>query len=391
MTDLERGAAPISAEAKSAATEFLKNFSSFKEDVTKRMTELNTRIERIDRKSADLQRPALMRAVADTTPHRKAFGAYLRQGDEDQLRALGLEGKAFNTQVNAEGGFLVDPQTSGIVQNILMSGASLRAVARVVQVEATAYDVLVDHGEMNAGWIEETGPDQTAATPKIDRISIGLHELSASPTASQRILDDAAFDMEAWLAERIAERFMRAEAAAFVNGNGENKPVGFLTHDMVPNANWVWDKIGYIATGTAGDFDPNDPADALIDLVYSLGADYRSRAAFVMNSKTAGEMRKMRDSQGRFLWLETLTGEQPARLLGYPVHLVEDMPDIDTDSFSIAFGDFSHGYTIAERPDLRILRDPFSNRPNVTFFATKRVGGDVTDFAAIKTLKFGES
>jgi HK97 family phage major capsid protein len=381
----------VSPEAKSAATEFLDTFRSFKDDVTKRMTELTTRVERLDRKAADPKRPALMRAAEDRTPHRKAFGAYLRQGDEDALRSLGLEGKAFNTAVNAEGGFLVDPQTSDMVHNMLTSGASLRGLARVVQVEATAYDVLVDHGEINAGWIAETGPDQTAAPPKIDRISIPLHELSASPTASQRILDDAAFDMEAWLAERIADRFLRAEADAFVNGDGNNKPVGFLTHSMVPNASWAWESIGYVATGTDGDFDPNDPADALIDLVYTLGAEYRARASFVMNSKTAGEMRKMKDSQGRFLWLETLTGEQPARLLGYPVHIVEDMPDIAPGSFAIAFGDFGHGYTIAERPDIRILRDPYSNRPNVTFFATKRVGGDVTDFAAIKTLKFGTS
>jgi len=390
MTDPETGAA-MPAEAKTAATEFLRGFTRFKDDVSKRMTEMTTRIERLDRKSADLRRPALASRAAEETPHRKAFGGYIRQGDEDAFRALGLEGKGYNTAVAAEGGFLVDPQTSEMVATVLRSGASIRAISRVVEIDATAYDALVDHGDIGAGWITETSGAVADLTPTVDRITIALHELSAAPSASQRILDDAAFDMEAWLAERIADRFLRAESDAFVNGDGVNKPKGFLTKPMVADAAWSWGNLGYVATGTSGDFDPTAPADALVDLVYTLGAEYRARAAFVMSSRTAGELRKMKDSHGRFLWVEGLAGDQPARLLGYPVQIVEAMPEIGPDSFAIAFGDFSHGYTIAERPDIRILRDPFSNRPNVTFFATKRVGGDVTDFAAIKTLKFGVS
>jgi len=380
------------AETKASVAEFLRNFSSFKDDVSKRMTEMTTRIERLDRKSADLRRPALATRAAEDTPHRKAFGGYIRQGDEDAFKALGLEGKGYNVAVAAEGGYLVDPQTAEMVGHVLRSGASIRAVSRVVQVEATAYDVLVDHGDIGAGWITEAGTGGPAdLTPTVDRISVQLHELSAAPSASQRILDDAAFDMEAWLAERIADRFLRAESDAFVNGDGVNKPSGFLTKPMVADAAWSWGNLGYVATGTSGDFDPTTPGDVMVDLVYALGAEYRARAVFVMNSKTAGELRKIKDSHGRFLWIEGLADGQPARLMGYPVQIVEAMPDIGPDAFAIAFGDFAHGYTIAERPDLRILRDPFTNRPNVTFFATKRVGGDVTDYAAIKTLKFGVS
>ena len=174
-------------------------------------------------------------------------------------------------------------------------------------------------------------------------------------------------------------------------GRAIGKPTGFLTKTTVANDAWAWGSIGYVSTGTAGAFDLNDPADALVDLVYALGAEYRSNAAFVMNSRTAGEVRKMKDSQGRFIWLEGIAAGQPARLMGYPVAVVEEMPDIGTGSHAIAFGDFGHGYTIAERPEMRILRDPYSAKPNVIFFATKRVGGDVTDYAAIKTLKFGVS
>jgi HK97 family phage major capsid protein len=348
---------------------------------------MSTRLDRLDRKAAELSRPALATAAEDRLPHAKAFSAYLRTGDETQLRDLQLKG--LNTQIPAEGGYLVDPRTSEEVEHRLRAGGALRAISRVVQVNAGAYDVLVDHGELGTGWLDEVSAVSETTGPTIDRISITLHELSASPQASQRILDDAAFDVEIWLAERIADRFRRAEQAAFVNGDGNNKPVGFLNKSKIANASWVWDRLGYVVTGQDGDFDLNDPSDALVDLVYALGAEYRANASFVMNSKTAGAVRKMKDSEGRFLWTEGLGAEAPSRLLGYPVAIVEEMPDIASGAYAIAFGDFARGYTIAERPELRILRDPFSAKPNVMFFATKRVGGDVTDFAAIKLLRFG--
>jgi HK97 family phage major capsid protein len=383
--------APAPQEAKAVATEFLKNFNSFKDDMSKRMTEMTNRLEGLDRKSAELRRPVLEAAANADLPHQKAFAAYVRRGDEDGLKSLALEGKGLNTAVGSEGGYLVDPKTAEQVEHVLRGGASIRAVSRVVQVEAGAYDVLIDHEEIGAGWIDEVAAVSETTSPVIDRISIPLHELSASPKASQRILDDVAFDVEAWLAERIADRFLRAESAAFISGDGVGKPTGFLTKPVVDNDSWSWGNVGYIATGTSGAFDLNDPADAVVDLVYALGAEYRANAAFVMNSKTAGEVRKMKDAQGRFLWMEGMAVHQAARLMGYPVVIVEDMPDIAADSHAIAFGDFGHGYTIAERPDMRILRDPYSAKPNVMFFATKRVGGDVTDYAAIKTLKFGTS
>jgi HK97 family phage major capsid protein len=383
--------ATVAAEAKTAAAEFLAGFRTFRDETTRRIAEMGTRIETIDRKSVELRRPALSTAAEFKAPHAKAMAAYLRRGDDEPLRSLDIETKALNTQVSAEGGFLVDPKTSEMIGTILRSGGSLRSLARVVQVEAGVYDVLVDHTDLGAGWADELAVTSETEAPIVDRISITLHELSAAPTASQRILDDAAFDVEAWLAERIADRFLRAEASAFVSGNGVGKPKGFLTKPAIENGSWAWGSIGYIATGSSGDFDPNDPADALIETVYALPSQYRAGAAFVMNSKTAGEVRKMKDAQGRFLWAEGLHAAQPALLCGYPVLVAEDMPDIEPDAHAIAFGNFDKGYTIAERPDLRVLRDPYSAKPNVMFYATKRVGGDVTDYAAIKTLKFASS
>lgn len=369
-----------------AITGFVSEIKELNRSFEVRLQQTEGRLTMLDRKTTQAARPQLEAGQDAGAPHRKAFDAYLRQGDDDGLRGLELGTKALSTTVNAEGGFLVDPQTAERVQGALRADASIRRIATVVNVEATSFDVLVDHGEMGAGWATETGAVSETDTPQIDRISIPLHELSALPKASQRLLDDAAFDIESWLAGRIADRFSRAEAAAFVAGDGLDKPRGFLTHAKVDNGVWAWGNIGYVPSGAAGSL---GDGDALIDLVYALAAQYRANASFVMNSKTAGMIRKMKDADGRFLWSDGLAAGEPARLLGYPVLIAEDMPDPAADAFAVAFGDFRAGYTIAERRDLRVLRDPFSAKPHVLFYATKRVGGDVSDFAAIKLLKLG--
>ncbi|GAA5079385.1 phage major capsid protein [Roseibacterium beibuensis] len=389
MTETEPSA-PL-AEVKSAIAGFMNEISQFQDDMQVKLQKQEERISMLTTKTMTHARPALATEIDTGAPHKKALSTYLRCGEDDALRGLELEGKAMNTAVNAEGGYLVDPQTAETIQSVLRSASSLRAIANVVAVEASSFDVLIDTTEAGAGWADETTATGETDTPQIERISIPLHELSALPKASQRLLDDAAFDIEGWLAARIADKFARAEADAFINGNGSGKPTGLLTHPMVANASWAWGSLGYVATGTDGDFDATNPADAIVDLVYALGARYRANASFVMNSKTAGAVRKMKDADGRFLWSDGLAQGEPARLMGYPVLIAEDMPDIASDATAIAFGDFGAGYTIAERPDLRVLRDPFSAKPHVLFYATKRVGGDVTDFAAIKLMKFGAS
>ncbi|SFN88887.1 phage major capsid protein, HK97 family [Roseovarius lutimaris] len=376
------------AEVKSAIAGFMSEFKGFQSDVHNRLQQQEEKMTMFERKPLGLQRPQLAAAGDTYAPHRKAFDAYLRAGDDDGLRGLELEGKALNTAVAGDGGYLVDPQTAETIQSVLSSTASIRAVANVVGVEATSFDVLIDHTDVGHGWATETAGTAETATPVIDRITIPLHELSALPKASQRLLDDSAFDVEGWLAGRIADKFARAEAAAFVSGDGVDKPRGFLTHPSVDNDVWVWGNLGYVPTGADGAIGGADP---IVDLVYALGAEYRANASFVMNSKTAGTVRKLKDADGRFLWSDGLAAGEPARLMGYPVLIAEDMPDIATGADAIAFGDFRAGYIVAERPDLRVLRDPYSAKPHVLFYATKRVGGDVSDFKAIKLLKFALS
>ncbi|PTX04744.1 phage major capsid protein [Pararhodobacter aggregans] len=390
----EKSAAPgdEAAVLRAALDGFVTEIKTFRADVMGNLKEQDERLTMLDRKfTTKTARPVLAQADAGEGLHLKAFDAYLRQGDDDGLRGLTLEGKGLITSVNAEGGYLVDPQTSDRIHAVLDAAASIRAIANVVQVEAGSFDVLVDHGDVGSGWENEASTLTETGTAAIDRISIKLHELSAMPKASQRLLEDSAFDVEGWLAERIATKFARAEAAAFIGGSGTDQPRGFLDHDIVANGTETWGELGYVATGAAGDFAATNPADAIVDLVYALDAGYRANAVFVMNSKTAGAVRKMKDADGRFLWSDGLAAGEPARLMGYPVLIAEDMPDIAANAHAVAFGDFRAGYTIAERPDLRVLRDPFSAKPHVLFYATKRVGGDVTDFSAIKLLKFAAS
>ncbi|PZP16871.1 MAG: phage major capsid protein, partial [Sphingomonas hengshuiensis] len=186
--------------------------------------------------------------------------------------------------------------------------------------------------------------------------------------------------------------FAKAEGAAFVNGNGTNRPRGFLASPTVAtgDATRAFGTLQYLASGAAGDFAAN-PQDRLIDLVQSLRAPYRQGAVFVMNSATLARIRKFKTSDGAFIWSPGLAAGQPATLLGYPVVEAEDMPDIAAGSLSIAFGNFRAGYLIAERSETAILRDPYSNKPFVTFYATKRIGGCVSNSEAIKLMKFAAS
>ena len=380
------------AEAKARAGEDLSPADDLKHAIAGFMTEIKSKLQeqddrmtKLDRKTMfAAKRPALAQATDIEAPHQKAFGAYLRSGDDDGLRGLEIEGKAMSTAVAADGGYLVAPQTAATVQNVLMSAASIRAIANVVNVDATSYDVLFARADIGAGWASETAAMAETDTPVIERITIPLHELSALPKTSQRLLDDSAFDIEGWLAGRIADKFARSEAAAFVNGDGADKPRGFLTYTNMDNDSWSWGGLGWVPSGAATAL---LNGDAIVDLVYALGAEYRAGATFVMNSKTTGVVRKLKDADGRYLWSDGLAAGEPARLMGYPVLVAEDMPDIAAGAFPIAFGNFAAGYTIAERPDLRVLRYPFSAKPHVLFYATKRVGGAVSDFAAIKLMQ----
>ena len=377
-----------STEAAAALTDFVKDFRGFQERLETRLRTQEDRIAQIDRKAAAVSRPALG-AAAQPATETKALAAYLRSGDERALAEAAPEGKALITTDETQGGLLVATEAAAQIARVRRDAGSLRSIAHVVTIEGGSYEALVDHADLGTAWVDETTTPGETEAASVSRVSIPLHELAALPKASQRLLEDSAFDVETWLADSISATFSRAEAAAFVNGDGVTMPKGLLTYDHTTTGEWG--KIGYVATGVAGGFDTTDPANDLIDLIYSLGARYRANGGFVMNSKTAGVIRKLKDVDGRFLWGESLCVGEPSRLCGYPLTICEEMPDIGPDATPIAFGDFRAGYTIAERPGMRILRDPFSAKPHVQFYVSTRVGGAVVDFDAIRLLKTGLS
>ena len=341
--------------------------------------EVKARVDRISRAAA---RPAIAAPADSATPEVKGFvDGYLRRGSTAQFKSL-------NTQVPADGGYAVPRQIDAMIARELHEISPIRAIAQVVQTGSAGYRKLVSTGGTASGWVSETAARPETDTPEFAEISPPTGELYANPAASQAMLDDAGFDLESWLASEIAMEFARAEGAAFVGGTGSDQPEGFLSapFSTLDDGARAFGTLQYVGSGDAGGFGAN-PDAKLIDLVHTMKAGHRQGASFVMNSATLAEVRKLKTADGAFLWQPGLVEGQPDRLLGYNVVEAEDMPDIGAGEFPIAFGNFRHGYLIAERSATQILRDPFTNKPFVHFYATKRVGGQVLDSSAIKLLR----
>ncbi|WP_430428066.1 phage major capsid protein [Parasphingorhabdus sp.] len=345
---------------------------------------LKTQMTDISKASA---RPALdgAKGMLSSTVAQDFVARYLRRGDQ-----AGIELKSFSSASGPEGGFAVPQEIDGLIGATLRDISPIRAIATVVQTGSAGYRKLVTTGGTPSGWVSETAGRPETDTPDFNEIAPPTGELYANPAASQMMLDDAAFDVEAWLADEIAREFAQAEGAAFVSGSGVNQPRGFLNAAVTDENDDVraFGALQYVASGASGSFASED---ALVDLVHTLRPAYRQGASFVMNSATLARIRKFKTADGAFLWQPSLAQGQPATLLGYPVVEAEDMPDIAADSLSIAFGNFRAGYLIAERSATRILRDPFTNKPFVHFYATKRVGGQLMNSEAIKLMQFSAS
>ncbi|MEI9850620.1 MAG: phage major capsid protein [Sphingomonas sp.] len=314
------------------------------------------------------------------------FESFLRSG------AGAVEMKAFTGASDGAGGLAVPLEIDAAIDATLKAVSPIRAIANVVKVGSAGYRKLVASGGIESGWAAETGARDETDTPVFHEVAPPMGDLYANPAASQAMLDDASFDVELWLADEIAREFAAAEGSAFVNGSGTSQPKGFLqaTVSTSNDASRTFGQLQYLATGSAGAFAAN-PEEKLIDLMQALRPPYRQGAAWVMNSSTVAKLRKFKTTDGQFLWAPGLAAGQPATLLGYPVVEAEDMPDIGANSLSIAFGNFRLGYLIAERGETQILRDPYSHKPFVHFYATKRLGGMVSNSDAIKLLKFAAS
>ena len=331
-------------------------------------------------------RPRLSGGVS-IDPARTAFvDGYLRRGSE-------LELKSFVGTTGAEGGFAIPREIDAVIDATLKGISPIRSIANVVNVGSGGYRKLVTSGGTPSGWAAEADPRPITNTSTFNEIVPAFGDLYANPAASQAMLDDAAFDVDGWLANEVAVEFAKAEGTAFITGNGTNKPKGFLTTTLAATADNVraFGTMQYLATGVSAAFAASNPAERLIDLVHALRAPYRQGAVWVMNATTLAAVRKFKTTDGMFLLQPSLTAGASDMLLGYPVVEAEDMPDIAASSLSIAFGNFKAGYLIAQRAETSILRDPFTNKPFVHFYASKRVGGIVSNSEAIKLLRFSVS
>lgn len=390
---------------------FMEGFEAFKETNDRRLAEMEKKqvadaltVEKLGRidKAMDEQkklldrlalkgaRPPLGRSgvsAADALEHKTAFEAYIRRGDETNLRAI--EAKAMSVGSGADGGYTVTPEVDAEIGRRLAVISPIRALATVRQVSTAVLKKPFATSGMATGWAGETAARPQTASAQLAELAFPVMELYAMPAATQSLLDDAAVDIEAWISSEVEIAFAEQEGTAFVNGDGVTQPSGFLTATKVSDASWSWGKLGYVATGVSGGFASSGPSDVLIDTVYALKAGYRQNASVVMNRKTQSQIRRFKDANGNYLWLPPAGPGQKASLMGYPVVEAEVMPNIDTDSYSIAIGDFRAGYLVVDRLGVQVLRDPYSAKPYVLFYTTKRVGGGVQNYEAIKLVKFG--
>ncbi len=340
--------------------------------------EVKNRLDKVSRAAA---RPVLSGDGA-ISPELKGFvDGYLRHGRESELKSV-------QGTVLGDGGFAVPREIDALIAATLKKISPIRSIAQVVQTGTAGYRKLITTGSTASGWVSEVAARPITNTPTFVEVAPPTGELYANPAASQAMLDDAVFNIEEWLASEIAMEFARAEGAAFVNGTGTNQPRGFLQAPTANTSDTVrpFGTLQFSVTGNASTFG-TAPELVLIDLVHALKAGHRQGASWVMNSATLAQVRKFKAADGSFIWQPGIMDGAPARLLGYPVVEAEDMPDVAANAFPIAFGNFQNGYVIAERTATSILRDPFTNKPFVHFYATKRIGGQVLDSEAIKLLK----
>ena len=412
--DVETKAAGAgSKDIESAFDEFMRAFEAFKATNDERLEQIEKRLsadvlttEKLDRINAAIDehkamvdelvlksaRPQLGASVlrsGSVMQHKAAFEAYVRHGEANGLHML--EEKALSVGSGPDGGYLVPAETEAAVIRGVKEISPIRAIAGYRVVSASVYKKPFAITGPSTGWVAETAARPETNSPTLAELSFPTMELYAMPSATQTLLDDSAVNIDEWLAEEVRVAFAQQEGSAFVSGDGTNKPKGFLDYDKVANGSWEWGKIGYVATGTDGAFDANDPSDDLIDFIYALKSEYRANAHWVMNRKTQATIRKFKDADGNYIWQPAERADLSPTLMNYLIAESEDMPDIASDSYSIAFGDFQRGYLVVDRAGIRVLRDPYSAKPYVLFYTTKRVGGGVQDFDAIKLLKFGTS
>ncbi|MGL4240180.1 MAG: phage major capsid protein [Beijerinckiaceae bacterium] len=349
---------------------------------------------RMDQIALKAQRPALgggEREPADHShrEHKRAFHAYMRTGDASSLKLI--EEKALSAGSGPDGGFLVPvPQERELLRRMALI-SPVRALATVREISGSQLKKAFSTTGPVSGWVNETAARPQTNSQILADLTFPAMELYAMPSATQTLLDDGAIDIDEWIASEIETVFAEKEGQAFIAGDGIDKPKGILGYTTVANSSWTWGNVGYLATGVSGAFPAANPSDILIDLAYAVKAPYRQNGTFIMSRSTQATVRKFKDGQGNYLWQPPVAAGSAATFMNFPIVESEDMPNVGANSLSVAFGDFRRGYLVVDRMGIRVLRDPYTAKPYVLFYTTKRVGGGVQDFDAFKLLKFGVS
>lgn len=322
--------------------------------------------------------------------YKQAFNRFFRKGVDNGMQELAVKA-AMQTDSDPDGGVVVPDSMESGIDRVLTTVSAMRRLARVMNISTGVYKKIVNIGGTDSGWVGERESRPETNTSQLSPLSFPAMELYANPAATQTMLDDPSVDIEAWIADEVSIVFAEQEGIAFITGDGVDKPRGILSYDTVADASWSWGNLGFVTTGVATDINDatHNGADAMIDLVYALKQGYRPGASFIMNRTLQSKVRKLKtigDTES-YLWQPSVQVGQPATLLGYPVADDDNMPNVGANAFPVAFGNFQRGYLIVDRVGIRVLRDPYTNKPYVMFYTTKRVGGGVQNYEAIKLLK----
>ena len=317
----------------------------------------------------------------------KAFNHLMRRGDISGIKDIDVQASA-STLSDPDGGFTVPEEVDAAIDRVAAKMSAMRSLATVMAISTDTYKKLVGQGGAVSGWTSEKGTRSETATPTLAEIAINTKELYAMPYATQALLDDSRIDIGAWLAGEVAIEFAEEEGDAFINGNGVEKPKGIGAYAMVANASYTWGKVGYIAGGHSSLL---NNLDKLIDVQHALKPVYRNGASWLMNDATVGVVRKFKDGDGNYIWRPGLLEGAPDTLLGKPVVVDDNVDNIGSNKYPIFYGNFKRAYLIIDRLGTRVLRDPYTAKPYVAFYTTKRVGGGIISYESIKALKISAS
>ena len=359
-------------------------------EATEKVEELEKRMSELEAKKADLEkklyRPTTANS-ADVESEKKDFRNWMKSGAIPETKSI-------NTGTPADGGYTVPSILANQIYDILNENSVMRQLATVITVDSPDYSQVVNLKGTGVEIVTETGTRNTTATPTFAQVKPSWVELNALEPVTLRALEDSAFDLESLVIRDAAEAIALKEDELFFTGDdntaSSGEPKGLLAYTMAATADKTraFGTFQTIKTGTAGAFAATAGADVFFDVIAKMNSGYLANAKWVANRQTIAEIRKLKDSEGRYLFVPSLVANTPSTFIGYDVIAADNMPDIAADSLSVAFGDFKRGCVVTDRIGVTMLRNPYANPGWVNFYTRLRVGFMVKDTNAIKFIKF---